>query len=67
MNGILKTIMLSGGEPLLRRDFIELATYLRKCYNGKIIISTNGILINCNNVKDLIQVADQMEIKPRRI
>lgn len=57
-----KTIMLSGGEPLLRRDFIELATYLRKCYNGKIIISTNGILINCNNVKDLIQVADQMEI-----
>ena len=54
--------MLSGGEPLLRRDFWELSTYLRKRYSGKIIVSTNGLLINCRNVKHLIQVADQIEI-----
>ena len=31
-----KSIMLSGGEPMLRKDFIELLVYLRENYNGRI-------------------------------
>lgn len=57
-----KTIMLSGGEPLLRKDFCELLQYLRNNYKGKIIVSTNGILINHDNVKVLIEAADQIDI-----
>lgn len=37
-------IMLSGGECMLREDFTDLLIYLRKRYNGKIIVSTNGTL-----------------------
>lgn len=54
--------MLSGGEPLLRNDFAELSIYLRTHYDGKIIVSTNGTLINSRNVRDLVRVADQIEI-----
>lgn len=56
------TIMLSGGEPMLRKDFFELASYLRENYNGKIIVSTNGTLITIQNVKQLTKVADQIDM-----
>ncbi|ARC83169.1 radical SAM additional 4Fe4S-binding SPASM domain protein [Clostridium argentinense CDC 2741] len=55
-------IMLSGGEPMLRRDFIELLTYLYEHYNGKIIILTNGTLINNENVDILVKCAYQIDI-----
>ncbi|ARC83168.1 radical SAM additional 4Fe4S-binding SPASM domain protein [Clostridium argentinense CDC 2741] len=55
-------IMLSGGEPMLRKDFIELLTYLHEHYNGKIIVSTNGTLINSENVSILTKYAYQIDI-----
>lgn len=57
-----RSIMLSGGEPLLREDFLELAAYLRSSFTGKLIISTNGTLINISNVKKIVQIADQIDI-----
>lgn len=57
-----KTIMLSGGEPMLRNDFIELIVYLRENYKGKIELSTNGTLINDNNLKFLIKNIDIINI-----
>ena len=39
-------VSISGGEPLVRRDIKEILIYLRKVYNGKITLSTNGLLID---------------------
>lgn len=55
-------IMLSGGEPMLRNDFIEILTYLNRIYDGNIIISTNGMFINHSNVSILSKCADQIDI-----
>ncbi|WP_024622110.1 radical SAM/SPASM domain-containing protein [Metaclostridioides mangenotii] len=55
-------IMLSGGEPMLRKDFIELLKYLKSNYHGKIIVSTNGTLINEKNVSILSESAYQIDI-----
>lgn len=57
-----KYIMLSGGEPLIRKDFIELLTYLKKNYNGNIILSTNGTLINKENANILAKCCYQIDI-----
>ncbi len=46
-----KSMMLSGGEPMLRRDFFALAEYIREKYRGHVILSTNGLLINEKNVE----------------
>lgn len=55
-------IMLSGGEPMIRPDFMELLRYLRNNYEGKIILSTNSLLINNQNVKELVKCCDGLEI-----
>lgn len=57
-----RRIMLSGGEPMLRNDFIELLTYLKTNYNGRIILSTNGTLINEKNVSVLAGSVYQIDI-----
>lgn len=57
-----KAIMLSGGEPMLRRDFFQLAEYLRSNYNGNIILSTNGTLITKHNVNKLCTLVDKIDI-----
>lgn len=55
-------IMLSGGEPMIRKDFYELLKYLRKNYKGKIILATNGTFINDKNVSKLCESCDQIDI-----
>ncbi|CEN23623.1 radical SAM/SPASM domain-containing protein [Paraclostridium sordellii] len=57
-----ESIMLSGGEPMLRADFIELLKYLRTKYNGRIILSTNGTFISPKNVDILINNTNQIDI-----
>lgn len=55
-------IMLSGGEPMLRSDFTEILIYLKSIYDGKILVSTNGTLINKNNIDILKKCAYQVDI-----
>ncbi|MGX9758291.1 radical SAM protein [Clostridioides difficile] len=55
-------IMLSGGEPMLRSDFIELLIYLKENYTGDIVISTNATLINKDNVEIISKYAHQIDI-----
>lgn len=43
-----KHLVFSGGEPLLRKDIFELASYARKI-GLKTILHTNGILVNGSN------------------
>lgn len=57
-----ETIMLSGGEPMLRKDFLQIAEFLHNNYSGIIILSTNGTFISENNVKDLVKFIDKIDI-----
>ncbi|WKV09984.1 radical SAM protein [Thermoanaerobacterium sp. CMT5567-10] len=57
-----KSIMLSGGEPMVRTDFFELLLYLKSIYNGNIILSTNGLLIGEENVDILTKCVTSMSI-----
>lgn len=55
-------IIISGGEPMLREDFIEILQYIRKNYKGIINLSTNALLINSSNVKEIVKNVDRMDI-----
>lgn len=57
-----KSIMLSGGEPMIRKDFFELVEYLRVHYSGHIMLSTNGLFINEKNAKKLCLLVDQIDM-----
>lgn len=56
------SIVLSGGEPLLRKDFLELLTYLRTIYTKNVTLCTNALLIDQNNIDTLIKKVDQIDI-----
>ncbi|MBB6713126.1 radical SAM protein [Clostridium gasigenes] len=56
------SITLSGGEPLYRKNFIDELKYLRSIYEGKIVLSTNALLINEENIKDIINNIDTISI-----
>ena len=57
-----QTISLSGGEPMLRKDFFELLIYLRSIYSGEIALSTNATFINEENAKILCANLQQIDI-----
>ena len=57
-----KGIALTGGEPMLRKDFFEILKYLKSKYDGKVSISTNGTFINNKNVDQLSKYIDQIDI-----
>lgn len=57
-----KRIMLSGGEPMMREDFLFLLEYVRKNYSGKITLSTNSLLISKKNITQLVNCCDTFEI-----
>lgn len=44
-------LTISGGEPLIRRDFKEFIDYTKSLYNEKLILCTNGMLINSKNAE----------------
>ena len=51
----LPALSFSGGEPLMRKDFFEVATYAKKKI-PYISIATNGTLLTKDNVKRLKEV-----------
>ncbi|MDE7310734.1 MAG: radical SAM protein [Eubacterium sp.] len=55
-------IALSGGEPLLRKDFFEILQYLRQHFSGKIGICTNATLITEDNAGMICTNVDQLDI-----
>lgn len=55
-------ITITGGEPLFRNDILEVLKFLRQSFNGMIILSTNGVLINENNVEAIIGYVDRIDI-----
>lgn len=57
-----ESIVINGGEPMVRKDFFEISRYLRKHYNGIICLMTNGTCINAGNVDELIPLFDSINI-----
>lgn len=55
------TICFTGGEPLLRKETIEVANYAR-CKGAITKLMTNGTLITNENVNDLLQSFDEFRI-----
>lgn len=57
-----RNIVITGGEPMLRPDFIEISRFCRDNYDGKLTLMTNGTLINRDNVKILKDCYDSFDI-----
>lgn len=57
-----KEITLSGGEPLMRTDFLILLRYLRKKFEGQVNLSTNALLITDRNIDELINSINSFSI-----
>lgn len=55
-------IIISGGEPMVRADFMELCDYIRRTYEGNLSLMTNGTLIDEKNVKLLVKHFDHISI-----
>lgn len=56
------SIVVTGGEPLYRKDWLKISKYLREKYDGKISLMTNGTLINKYNINDIIQIFNNIDI-----
>lgn len=54
-NGEIRMIVVTGGEPLLRKDIFELMEYAGKL-GFSIIFSTNGTLLTPDTAKDLVKL-----------
>ena len=55
-------LIITGGEPLLKKDFNYITEYLRKKFKySTIILSTNSLLIDENNI-NFIKMYDKVEI-----
>ena len=50
-NDNVAEVVITGGEPLLRKDLFQLVDYIKLQKNKKVSILTNGILINENNIE----------------
>ncbi|MHB8232553.1 MAG: radical SAM protein [bacterium] len=57
----IKSIILSGGEPLLRNDIFDIAKSLKN-ENITTALSSNGTLINGGNIKDIKESFDYVGI-----
>mgnify|MGYP000255081123 FL=1 len=57
-----RIITITGGEPMLRYDFMELAAYIRRNFQGKVALMTNATLINKRNALELSKCFDNFNI-----
>lgn len=57
-----EVVVLTGGEPLLRKDFLDILSHLRSKYSGKITLMTNGTLFNSQNITPIIEKVNNIDI-----
>lgn len=66
MDNIIKfkpmNISISGGEPLIRKDFKEFIEYTKEIYDGKLILSTNATLIDEKMAEFIVKNFHAVEI-----
>lgn len=56
------SIALTGGEPMLRPDFMTILEYLRNNYKGQIILMTNATLFTADNVQAITSRVNSIDI-----
>ncbi|CAI6081467.1 GTP 3',8-cyclase [Paenibacillus sp. JJ-100] len=57
-----RNITLTGGEPMVRKDFMEILEHTYHKFNGKITLMTNGTLINPANVGAIVKMVSNINI-----
>lgn len=57
-----ESITLSGGEPLIRKDFYDILKYLANNYSGEITLSTNATLIREKDIPILADIISSFDI-----
>lgn len=57
-----QNIILSGGEPLIRKDFFQIINYIKNKYDGKIILCTNATLIKDKDIEYIVDNIHALEI-----
>ncbi|MDU1003445.1 radical SAM protein [Clostridium butyricum] len=57
-----QSIVLTGGEPLIRSDFLIILKHVRDNYHGNITLMTNGTLLNETNINKIIRLVTNIDI-----
>lgn len=57
-----RILIITGGEPLMRRDFFEIFSYIKNKFEGKLILATNATLIKDEEVENIIDGLYSIEI-----
>ncbi|MDR1773934.1 MAG: radical SAM protein [Clostridioides sp.] len=57
-----KRLVLTGGEPMLRKDFFEILEYAKVNFKGKIILATNATLIQDKDIDNITNNIYALEI-----
>lgn len=55
-----KAINVTGGEPMMHADIMDILAHLRSKFDGTILLSTNGLFINDKNSRQLPQYVDNI-------
>lgn len=55
-------IVLTGGEPMIRKDFFEILNYLSNNFEGKIQLMTNATFICEENISEIIKNVYSIDI-----
>ncbi|MCR2043150.1 radical SAM/SPASM domain-containing protein [Anaerosalibacter massiliensis] len=55
-------IVLSGGEPLIRKDFFDIFYYVKGIYDEKLTLATNATLIRDEDIKTIAKNVYSIEI-----
>lgn len=58
----VETLMISGGEPLTRKDIFKILEYAKCKCDFKVILASNGSMINTDNSKILGKYVDLLKI-----
>mgnify|MGYP004500281473 FL=1 len=56
------TITISGGEPMLHPEFLEISRYIKNNFKGKMVLATNATLITEANIQEICELYSQIDI-----
>lgn len=56
------SLTITGGEPMILKCFWRISEYIRKKYSGKLILMTNGTMINSENVSIIADIYDEVSV-----
>lgn len=56
------SLTITGGEPMILNYFWKISEYIRKNYSGKLILMSNGTMINSENASAIAQIYDEVSI-----